>query len=295
MRLLVTGASSFVGAHFCRVAARDHHVLAVHHATPLRLCGVTAVRADLRRARDLARLQALPFDAVVHLACKIKGAAGKGQDPAQVALEANRSMMDAVLALGRPVLYASSTVVHWSEETPYGRGRREDERRLADSGLPWAVVRPSAPYGPHLATHRPRHRESFHTLVEVVRHSPVVPVIGDGQYRRQPVHVDDLSAAMLGLLARPGGLPGAAYDAGGAQALTFDQLIDEVARALRRRIHKLHLPRALFVRAARLSRDFDPALVDAIEQDEIVDPAPLTSASGVRPRSFSEGVRDLVR
>lgn len=295
MRLLVTGASSFVGAHFCRVAAREHQVLGIHHATPLRLPGVTPVRADLARPRDAHRLQALDFDAVVHLACKIKGRAGKGQDPAAAALDTNRRMMDAVLALGRPVVYASSTVVHWDQDTPYGRGRREDEQRLADCGLPWAVVRPSAPYGPYLATHRPAHRESFHTLVALVRHSPVVPVIGDGRYRRQPVHVDDLSAAILGLLTRAGGLPGQAFDAGGAQALSFDQVIDTIARALRRRVHKLHLPRALFVQAARFSRDFDPSLLDAVEQDEVADPAPLAAASGVVPRAFADGVGDLVR
>lgn len=295
MRLLVTGASSFVGAHFCRVAAREHQVLGLHHATPLRLPGVSPVRADLSRPRDLRRLQELDFDAVVHLACKIKGRAAKGQDPAEVAVDLNQRMMDAVLSLGRPIVYASSTVVHWAKDTPYGRGRREDERRVAGSGLPWAVVRPSAPYGPRLVTHQPRHRESFHTLVELVRRSPVVPVIGDGRYRRQPVHVDDLSAAILGLLTRPGGLPGQAFDAGGAQALSFDDLIDNIARALGRRVCKLHLPRAVFVQAARFSRDFDPSLLDAVEQDEVVDPSALAAASGVQPRPFSAGVRDVVR
>ncbi len=292
MRLLVTGGSSFVGAHICRVAAqRGHDVFALHHSTRLQLNGVTPVRVDLRRKRDLAVLQGLDADAVLHVASKIRAQGSKGEDPAEAALRTNTAMMDSVLALRLPVLYASSTVVHWRQDTPYARGRRLDERRLAESGLRWAVVRPSAPYGPRLANHQPRHRESFHTLAGLVRHSPIVPVIGDGRYRRQPVHVEDLALAMLALVE--GGLPGRSFDAGGADALSFDEIVDTLSAAMGRSVHKLHLPKPLFVRLASLSPDFDPALIAAVDEDELADPTDLQAASGVTMRGFSEGVRDL--
>ncbi|RME28210.1 MAG: NAD-dependent epimerase/dehydratase family protein [Deltaproteobacteria bacterium] len=292
MRLVVTGGSSFVGAHICRVAAlRGHEVFALHHSTRLQLNGVTPVRVDLRRARDVEVLRRLDADAVLHVACRIRARGAKGEDPAEAALRTNTAMMDAVLALGRPVVYASSTVVHWKQDTPYALSRRRDERRLAESGLPWAVVRPSAPYGPRLVNHRPRHRESFHTLAAVVRHSPVVPVIGDGRYRRQPVHVEDLAAAMLALVEQ--GLPGRSFDAGGAEALSFNEIIDTLARAMKCRVRKLHLPKALFVRLAGWSADFDPALIAAVDEDELADPSDLEAATGVAMRPFSEGVRDL--
>lgn len=292
MRILVTGGSSFVGAHLCLAAARRHEVFALHHATPLRLNGVTPVRGDLRRRRDVQRLHGLEPDVVVHVACKIRARAQGGEHPSEAAVRVNRQMMDAVLALERPTVYASSTVVHWEQDTPYARSRRDDEARLRSSGLPFAIVRPSAPYGRKLLSHQPRHKESFHTLVDLVRVAPVVPVIGDGRYRRQPIHVDDLSAAILALLEQ--GLPNAAFDAGGAEPLTFDEIVDTIARALHRRVHKLHLPKALFVRLARFSSDFDPALLAAVDEDELADPSELTAATGIRPRAFAEGVHDLV-
>ncbi len=283
MRLIVTGGSSFVGAWFALRAAREHDVCALHHATPLALPGVTPVRVDLRRARDIRRLAALDADAVVHLAAKVKG-------PGAPAL--NRAMMDAVLALELPVVYASSTVVHWSQRTAYGDSRREDEQRLVDSGLPHAIIRPSAPYGPRLLGHQPGHRESFHTLAALVCRSRVVPVIGDGRYHRQPLHVDDLSAAILALLAR--GPSGQAVDAGGGDALRFDDIVDTIASAAGRRVAKLHLPKALFTRLARLSADFDPELIAAVDADEQVDNRPLEAATGVHPRRFADGVQDLL-
>ena len=293
MRILVTGGSSFVGAWLSHRAARRHDVVALHHSTALRLNGVSPVRVDLRRERDRQRLRALSLDAVVHVACRIRAPSLGDETPAEAALRTNRQMMDAVLELGLPTVYASSTVVHWAQDTPYARSRREDEQRLRDSGLPFAILRPSAPYGPHLATHRPRHRESFHTLVRLVRSAPLVPVIGDGQYRRQPVHVADFADAVVALLEQ--GLPNDAFEAGGGQALTMDGIIGEIGRAVGKRPRILHLPKALFVQAARLSADFDPTLIAAADEDELADPTRLEAATGVPMRGFSAGVAGLVR
>jgi NADH dehydrogenase len=292
MKLLVTGASSFVGAHFCRVAARQHTIHGLFFSTPLALNGVTPHRVDLRMKRDLLRVAALDCDAVVHIACRIRGWAKDGETSGEAALRENRAMMDAVLSLEKPTVYASSTVVHWEQDTPYARSRREDEQRLMESGQPWAILRPSAPYARALAHHRPGHRESFHTLVSLVRSSPIVPVIGDGKYRRQPIHIDDFSAAILALLEN--GLPDQAFEAGGAEALTFDEIIDLIARQANRTVRKLHLPKSLYVRAARLSPDFDPDLIAAIDEDELADPTELISATGVQPRGFSAGVATLL-
>ena len=292
MRIVVTGGSSFVGAHFCLMAAQRHEVYALHHATPLRLNGVIPVKGDLRRERDRAHIAELQPDAIVHLAAKIRGEAGKHQEATEVARALNTAMMDAVLSAGCPVLYGSSTVVRWTQQTPYGDQRKADEERLRTSGLPYAIVRPCAPYGPPLSTHRPKHRESFQTLVSFVRNSPVVPVIGDGKYRRQPIHTEDLSAAMLALLER--GLKGQELDAGGRDALSMNDIIDALGKALGKSPLKLHIPKMLAVKASPILPGFEPSLVGAVDTDELADPAPMTAATGVSPRGFSEGLWDLL-
>ena len=283
MKLLVTGGSSFVGAHFCLRASREHEVLVLHHSTPVALNGITPVKADLRTVRGARRVAELNFDAVVHLAAKVKGT-----DATQV----NRAMMDAVLSWGKPIVYASSTVVHWNRTTPYGESRKDDEGRLVASGLPWAVVRPSAPYGRRLLNHEPKHKESFHTLTEWVRRSPFVPVIGSGEYRRQPIHVDDLTDAILALLAAE--LPCVAFDAGGSEALSFNRIIDTLALSMNRSVRRVHLPQAAFVQLARFHKDFDPDLIRAVDEDEVADSTQLMRTTGVRFRSFTEGVRCLI-
>ncbi|MCB9795806.1 MAG: NAD(P)-dependent oxidoreductase [Alphaproteobacteria bacterium] len=290
MRLLVTGASSFVGAWFCRQAATEHEVLGVAHAAPLSLPGVQTVRLDLTAPGAAAEARALAPDAVVHLAAKVMGS-GSAAHPGP-ALALNRRMMDLVLGLGVPVVYGSSTCVHWPVDSGYALGRREDEARLAHSGLPWVALRPCAPYGPPLPQHQPRHTESFHVLARLATRAPVVPVIGRGRALRQPVHVEDFNAAALALLRD--GLPSRALDAGGAEALSFVEIIRQLGHAVGRRPRILRVPRRLMVAAARLNPDMEPALVAAADTDDLADPTELTALTGVRMRGFTEGLGCLL-
>jgi nucleoside-diphosphate-sugar epimerase len=292
MRLLVTGASSFVGAHFCRRAMQVHDVFGLYFSTPIQLNKVVSLRRDLRHRRDIRKLKSEEYDAVIHIACKIKAEPYQGETPAEAAYSLNRKMMEGVLALGKPVIYASSTVVHWDSASPYARSRREDEQQLAESGLPFAVLRPSAPYGRRMSSHRPRHRESFQTLVDVIRRSPLVPIIGSGRYRRQPIHVDDFSDAILALLNC--GLSGQCLDAGGGTAHSFNEIVDLLAGAMNLKRRRVSLPKPLFVQLSRLRPDFDPSLIAAIDEDELADPTALTAATGVAPRGFSQGLRSLL-
>ena len=225
---------------------------------PMAMGGVTPVKADLRLRRDRRRLAGLDVDAVVHLATKVKGK----QAPDQ-----NRQMMDAVLGLERPVVYASSTVVHWSTPTPYGDSRREDEARLVASGLPWATLRPSAPYGPVLPNHRPGHPgELSHALVDWIRRSPLVPVIGDGEYRRQPVHVEDTRTASWPYWPSRFRIKPSTW----GRMLSFNRIIDLIATALGR-LDDIHLPEVLFVQLANVHDNFDADLIRAVDEDEVAD------------------------
>lgn len=278
MRLFVTGASSFVGAHFCRLAAAaGHEVVGLWRRTPLRLPGVEALQGDVTAVAPPAGT-----DVVVHLAAKVMADDARAQ---------NRAMMDAVLRWGRPVVYGSSTVVHWPAASAYADARLEDEARLRASPLPWLVVRPCAPYGPRLAAHTPAHRESFHQLAGWVDRFPVIPVVGDGRYRRQPVHVDDFNGAILGLLAR--GAWGRAFDAGAPLPLPMREVIHTLAAARGRRVRVVGIPVGLATRAAAFVPGFRPEIVATFATDDVVDAGPLAAASGVEPRPFAAGAADV--
>lgn len=269
MRVFVTGASSFVGSHFCSLASRSG--LVVHglwRKTRLDLRGVVSVRGEVANTRPSPGTEL-----VVHLATKVMAPDARDQ---------NRRMLDVVLGWGLPVVYASSTVVHWERQNDYARSRIEDEERVRTSGLPYLIVRPCAPYGPQHPEHRPAHRESFHTLARMCRTLPWVPVLGNGDYRRQPIHVDDFNGAILRLVEQ--GAWGGEYDAGGPEPVTLRAIIGLLGG---RRI--LPIPRPL-LRVAGPLVGMSADVIATFDTDDVVDPGPLKAASGLSPRPFDPRV-----
>jgi nucleoside-diphosphate-sugar epimerase len=104
--------------------------------------------------------------------------------------------------------------------------------------------------------------------------------------------VDDFSDAILRLLESP--LPNRAFDAGGLNALSFNEIIDVIAAAMNTRARKIHLPQSLFVQMARFHQEFDADLIRAVDEDEVADSIELMKETGIRCRPFSEGVRCLI-
>ena len=72
--------------------------------------------------------------------------------------------------------------------TPYGRSKQEGERLLAESGLPYVVIRPSHIYGPG--------GWYVEELVTRLRQPGRFCVIGPGDNWWDVVHVDDVVSAL---------------------------------------------------------------------------------------------------
>ena len=291
-KILVTGASSFLGAHLITELRARFQIVALNHHTPLSVRGVKVMKIDLTREDHRKRLQRIDADAVIHLAAVIKG---KGSNPSEDALRINTEMMSAVLSLGIPVLYASSTVVHWDSDLPYVRSRLADEAALAACPLPYVVLRPSAPYGPRLIGHSPGHQESFHTLIRWIRRG-IVPMIGDGSYRRQPIHVADFANAVALLLERdPATWSGQIFDIGGPRPLQFREIIERIAQIEQQKARFLRLPKGLMMKVATFLPDFDAGLLGAVDNDEVADPSKLIEETGLQLRTFDQGIRGVLR
>lgn len=279
MKILVTGASSFVGAHFCSLAARRRmDVIGLWRKTPLSLAGVRSLQGDVCTLRPPEGVEA-----VVHLAAKVM---------ADDAAAQNRAMLDTILSWGKPIVYASSTVVHWPRQNAYAKSRIEDENRVRASGIPFIIIRPCAPYGPWHPEHRPAHRESMQTLAAIVKNLPVVPLIGNGQVRRQPVHVDDFNGAICALLTK--GLWGQAYDSGGSEAFSLEQIIHILAEQAGKKVRTLKVPAPVARRMLAVMPGFHPDVASTFDTDDVVDPGPLSAASGLQPRSFKTGAYQIL-
>jgi nucleoside-diphosphate-sugar epimerase len=208
MRVLVTGASGFVGGVACDVLRdRGHEVHALVRRPGSHPAGTKAVTGDLADgdALAIAVSEASP-EVILHLAAEI--ASQRNEDRIrEVNVEGTRRLISAAEAAGvRRIVFTSTVVTGEADgalltedaplpvETPYGKSKQEGERLVLASGLEGIVIRPSHVYGPGgwYATE----------LIPLLKRPGRFAVIGTGRNLWDVVHVEDVAAACTDALER---------------------------------------------------------------------------------------------
>lgn len=125
------------------------------------------------------------------------------------------------------------SVVNASETAPtaYFRAKAHAEGHVRESGLSYAIVRPTLTYGSGDIL--------VNNLCWVLRRFPAFAVPGDGHSRLQPVHVDDVAAIAVDAGRQTTDLT---TDAAGPETLIFDDFVRLLASAVGRRVRLVHLP-----------------------------------------------------
>jgi uncharacterized protein YbjT (DUF2867 family) len=276
MKLLVTGATGYVGTAIVRRLEADGHEVRPFSRS---------AGGDISDPAAVARAME-GVDAAVNLVAILEGSAEQFE---RVVAGGARNVVAAAKAAGvRRLLHMSALGV--TEEhatlTGYWGGKWRAKRAVVGSDLDWTVFEPSFVFSQGGGAFR-----EFERLTRL----PVVPVIGNGRYRHQPVWLGDVAAAFSRALSRRDTVR-KTYPLGGPQIFTFDELLDEIARVTGRRPHpKLHAP-AGFVRfqARILLRHLPPPL--RVTPDQITmllagaecDLTPMRQELGIEPASIGE-------
>jgi uncharacterized protein YbjT (DUF2867 family) len=280
MRILVTGASGFLGSSVVPdLVGRGHEVVALARSATA-ASAVTALGAEVQRADldDPAALDAAfsesKADALVNLA-----SLGFGHATTIVAAAEEADIERAVLI--------STTAIFTSLPAASRTVRIAAEDAIRASGLRWTIVRPTMIYG------RPGDR-NVARLLTFVRRSPVVPLPGGGHRLIQPVHVDDL-AWFIATAIEADAAVGRSYDVAGPEPLTLRQIVEAAGRVVGRRPRLVSLPLGPTIAAVRAYERLatKPRLkveqVLRLNEDKTFDIGAAMSL-GYAPRSFDEGV-----
>ena len=132
---------------------------------------------------------------------------------------------------------------------PYLYTKWMGEQEVVKSGMHFTIFRPSILFG--------EGDEFLNSLAGMIRLFPIVPVIGSGKNRLHPLAADDLARCIAITLGRED-LKGRTIDLGGAERLSYNELVTEVAKAMGKRRLRFHLPVWLMRSVAAVSQGIMP-------------------------------------
>jgi NADH dehydrogenase len=230
--------------------------------------------------------------AVVHLVGIIRERRARGVTFERLHTEATRNMLAVARAAGiKRYAHMSALGTRPGARARYHRTKWEAEEAVRASKLDWTIFRPSIIFG--------RGDAFVSALARAVQRLPVMPVLGDGRYRLQPVPVEQVAEGFARALRAPRSV-GQTYEVAGPAPYAFVDLLDEIGRAVGRpRVRKMHVPLAP-VRGLTRALDwlpFYPLSSDQLvmlEEESVTDPSRFFAELGLEPQPLPVGLRRML-
>jgi NADH dehydrogenase len=270
MRIAITGAYSYSGKYVARRLldrGADVITLTGHPGRPdpfegrvpafaLDFENPDQLTANLSKADVLVNTYWIRFD--------------RGANTQAAAVENTRRLIDAARRAGvRRVIHISITNPSESSALPYFRGKARNERTVMDSGMSYAILRPTVLFG--------KEDILINNIAFFLRRFPLFLIPASGSYRLQPVYVDDLAGMAADAVYR---WDSYVQDAVGPEIVTFRELLQLIGRKIGRQRPLIALPPTLVLAAARLLGVFfgdvvlTPYEIDGLMADLLVSSAP---------------------
>jgi len=292
MQVFVTGGSGFVGKEVLRqLSAAGHDIVAlIRQGSEETLPKEGNIRSYVG---DVTDPESLPdgmrgCDAIIHLVGIIRAFPDRGVTFERLHVEATQNVLQAAASVGvKRYLHMSANGARPDSGIDYQRTKGEAEEAVRKSELEWSIFRPTLIFGPG--------GEFIEMLGDLVRRLPLVPVFGDGQYRIQPVAVEQVAETYVKALDKSAAI-NETYLLGGAESYTYDRILDLVGQALgKEKVHKFHQPLSLVKPLVGMLDGFDrfpitsDQLAMLLEGNEC-DQEPWAQAFGIDPIAFAEGI-----
>jgi NADH dehydrogenase len=241
MKIAVTGAFSYSGKYITRrLLARGEQVITLTghpnrpdpfegkvKAFPLNFQNESELVTSLQGVHTLFNTYWVRFD--------------RRENTQPRAVENTRKLVQAAARAGvKRIVHISITNPSPDSHLPYFWGKAANEQAVMESGLSYAILRPTVLFGAEDIL--------INNIAWLLRRFPFFAIPGDGNYRLQPVFVDDLAELAIDVGYAQYNI---SWDAVGPDVFTFEELVRLIGQTLGLRRGLLHVPAGLALAAAQ--------------------------------------------
>ncbi len=241
MKIAVTGAFSYSGKYITgKLLDRGEEVITLTNhpnrpdpfngkvkAFPLNFSDKEELTENLRGVDVLVNTYWVRFD--------------KGSNTQPKAVKNTKVLVDAAVEAGvRRIVHISITQPSADSHLPYFWGKAANEKFVVDSGLGYAILRPTVLFG--------KEDILINNIAWLLRRFPIFGLPGDGAYRLSPVYVDDLAELAVQAVYKKENY---VWDAVGPDELTFKELVEWIGKTIGKKRLLLPFPPRLALFAAQ--------------------------------------------
>ena len=272
----VFGGSGFIGRSVVRaLCKRDYRIrVAVRrpelagHLQPLGKVGqIHAVQANLRYP---ASVEAAMRDS--HVAINLVGILAEGGAQTFDAVQAAGAgaVAKAASAVGARMVHVSAIGADENSPSRYARAKAAGEKAVLSATPMATILRPSVVFGPE--------DQFTNRFASLARMSPMLPLIGGGVTKLQPVYVGDVATAVADAVDGKT-TAGAIYELGGPEVLTMREIMEIILATIERRRMLVSLSfglaklQALLLQFAPGPLKLTPDQVELLRSDNVVSDA----------------------
>ncbi|GMQ81461.1 MAG: NAD(P)H-binding protein [Rhodothermia bacterium] len=235
-RVLVTGGTGFVGGYIVRnLFENGYDVRVIARSNPRQTDNSTnsghyeTVHGDILDSSALLKA-AEGCDAIIHLVGIIEENPRRGVTFDSIHVEGTTNIVGAARSVGaRCFIHMSANGVAEHGPTAYQRTKWQAENLVRNAGFErWTIFRPSLIFGKPA----PGRTEFGTRIIEtLIKPFPIWPIPGRGEYRLQPVAVEDVATAFVNALGNQKH-SGKTYCVGGPENFTYIEILDMLSRAI---------------------------------------------------------------
>ncbi|CAN8074627.1 unnamed protein product [Agarophyton chilense] len=311
--LTVFGASGFIGRQLIRSLSREPYANKLTLRVAARSAAVQSPSTWKRMGPAIGNIQPFPCDItnphqveraiegatdVINCVGILYETPSRNITFARIQEEAPRVIAEAIKnsPTVKNMVHVSAIGADVNSTSAYARTKAKGELASLSLSKDFArvtILRPSIVFGPE---------DSFFNRFEnMSRYLPFLPLVGGGKTKYQPVHVEDVAAAIIKALAIDSEMKTTSgiYEVGGKTVLTFEQLMQMMLEVTGRKRLLLPIPFAvasmqgaffesIHSRVPSLAPLLTRDQVELLKSDNIVSPSAKTLYDlGIEPKGCS--------